>query len=78
MKSPDPTITVAPYGTSIFCPVINWRGCLIRPTNASGNAIHYTTHADAMRGARRALRRLGYVDLWTDTDKQRRAAKVDV
>jgi len=75
MKSPDPIITVDQWTEAIFVASIVWRGCVIRPAEDANSVRTYTTNADALRGARRALRRLGYVDLWTDTDKRRKAAK---
>ena len=67
MKTPKITITVYPDGNAV--PEILWRGCIIRP------GYTYTNATDAMRGARRALRRLGWVDLWTDTDRRKGGRK---
>ena len=47
-----------------YVPLIVWKGCNITPAQD-----RYTSRAHALRGARRALRRLGYRDLFTDIDK---------
>ena len=51
---------------------IHWQGMVMFPEMANGVVQTYTTRTDAERGARRALRRLGWVDLWTDADKRRK------
>jgi hypothetical protein len=71
--SDTPRIEVKRIGHN-YATRISWCGCIIIPDTAADGS--YTTHTDAVRGARRALRRLGYIDLFTEPARKPKNPKL--